>query len=113
MLTAIELRAAYDEADVLATGKPKAKYIKWLERAWVFLIPAKDDDLPVLCRCRCCGSVCLTALGPEGHVPDSNLHLKLSVPSPCGYCRPILLPRMQTLLGVRERHKAGQPLGIG
>ena len=112
MLIAEELRAAYDEA--LATvDAERPRYIRWLERAWIFLVPIEDDGSPVFCRCRCCGSICITALGPDGHMPDRNLGLHVPVPSPCGYCRPITLPRGQTLQGVRERAAAGQPLWIG
>jgi hypothetical protein len=112
MITADELRQVWNEASAGA-DQEEPTYIRWFERSWEFLVPTEDDDSPVLCRCRCCGSVCVTGLGPEGNVPDRNLGIHIPVTSPCGYCRPSVLPRSQTLRGVRERYRAGQPLGIG
>jgi hypothetical protein len=112
MITAEELRQAYDEASAAADAKKKPMYIRWMERAWEFLIPAEGDDLPVFCRCRCCGSVSVTGWGKD-HVPERHLGVRVQVDSPCGYCRPHALPRQFTLQGIRERYRAGQPLGIG
>lgn len=112
MIDAKALREAWNEASAGTEGEDPT-YIRWLERSWEFLVPVEDDDLPVLVRCRCCGAVQVTGLGPADHVPDSNLGIRISVSSPCGYCRPHVLPRAFTLRGIRERYRAGQPLGIG
>lgn len=111
MITAEELRAAWNEAKVACEGRAP-QYIRWREHSCTYLVPAEGDDLPVFCKCECCGSVSVTGWGKD-HTPARNLGVRIKVASPCGYCRPTALPRSLTLQGIRERAKAGQPLGIG
>lgn len=112
-MTRDELKALWDE--ILASCKAKhPTHFQMLDSKTEWLIPLADDDL-ILARCRICQSLIIGCLGPDDAFPDPTRTLSHShIPSPCGYCKPVMLPAGgMKLQSLRYSHAAGQHLGTG
>jgi hypothetical protein len=112
MLTVDELRGMWQEAKDECAGK-RPTYFQWLLRGAEYLIPTEDDSLPILIRCRCCGTLQVTVLGPEDSLPDHNISIRSHVKAPCGYCGTSAMVPGWTVAAVRRQYAAGQPCGVG
>jgi hypothetical protein len=113
MITADELRAAWREADALATGKPKAKWIRILQHGCEYLVCADEAAALVLVRCRVCQSLECYVGGPDDAMPDDNQSTRHThFDSPCGHCRTACLPHGWALRGIRETAKKGGRIGL-
>ena len=114
MLTADELRQAWDEADALATGEPDAEWIRVLQHSCEYLVCADENTTLVLLRCRVCQSIECAVGGSSDAMPDDNQSTRYThFDSPCGHCRNTILPRGWNLNGIRDIHARGGQIGIG
>ena len=112
-MTRAELKTLWD--DILASCKGKhPTHFQMQDSKTEWLIPLSDSDL-ILARCRICQSLLIGCLGPDDAFPDPGRTLGHShIPSPCGYCKPVMLPAGgMKLQSLRYAHAAGQHLGTG
>ena len=112
MLNTDDLRALWQEAKDKCAGKHPT-YFQWALRGAEYLIPVEDDTLPICIRCRCCGTLQFTVLGPEDSLPDRNILIRSHVRAPCGYCGASVMVPGWTLAAVRRQYTAGQSCGLG